>query len=165
MTIYMKIDGIEGNVTAKGYEKWIELNSIQCGVQRNINTSPGKVIDRESTRPAINEFLLTKHMGKTTPLLFTEACVGKAKPQVEIHLCHTGDEISPYMQYTLNNVLISNYFVEYEETTDKLTANHPKETITLNFDKIEMKFIPYDEQHKAQSPIPAGYDLNTANKI
>ncbi|WP_439579649.1 type VI secretion system tube protein Hcp, partial [Elioraea sp.] len=27
----MKYDGIDGNVTAKGYEKWIELNSFQVG--------------------------------------------------------------------------------------------------------------------------------------
>lgn len=165
MTIFMKIDGINGDVTAKGYEKWIDLSSIHFDVQRNINTKPGKVINRESTRPAINEFSITKHMDKSTPLLFTEACIGKAKPQVEIHICHTGDDISPYMQYTLNNVLISNYFVEYEDAQEQSANNHPQETITLNFDKIEMKFIPYDEQHNAQSPIPAGYDLNTANKV
>lgn len=168
MTIYMKIDSIDGDVTAKGYEKWIELSSIHFGVQRNINTKPGKVINRESTRPAIKEFAITKHMDKTSPLLFTESCVGKAKSQVEIHICHTGDDISPYMQYTLNNVLISDYFVEYKENEDnqeQSTNDHPQENITLNFDKIEMKFTPYDEQHNAQSPIPAGYDLNTANKI
>jgi type VI secretion system secreted protein Hcp len=161
----MKINDIEGNVSAKNYEKWIELNSIQWEIKRNINTKPGKVADRESSRPAVSEFTISKNMDKTTPALFTEACVGKAKNQVEIHLCQTGDNISPYMQYTLNNVIISNYFISYEETIEHANVIYPQEIITLNFDKIEMKYIPYDEQHKAQSPIPAGYDLNTAQKM
>jgi len=161
----MKMDGAEGNVTAKGYEKWIELSSLNFGVKRSINTKPGKVADRESTRPTVSEVTLTKEMDKSSPALFTEACVGKAKPKVEVHLCQTGENISPFMQYTLENVLVSNYSVNHSSDDNQRKTGYPTETVTLNFDKIEMKYTPYDEQHKAQSPIPAGYDLNTAQKI
>ncbi len=34
MPIYLKYDGIDGDVTAEGHEKWIELNSFQWGVGR-----------------------------------------------------------------------------------------------------------------------------------
>lgn len=164
MAIYMKLDGINGNVTAKGYEKWIELESIDFSVSRHIDTKPGKVTDRESTRPSVSEFSITKLMDSATPALFTEACVGKSKKTVLIHCCQTGDNINPYMEYTFNNVIISNYHVNLEIPAEGKKA-YPHETVSLNFDKIEMKFIPYDEAHKAQSPIPAGYDLSTAQKI
>ena len=31
MPIFMKFEGVDGNVTAKGYEKWIEVQSMQFG--------------------------------------------------------------------------------------------------------------------------------------
>lgn len=162
MAIYMKVDGVEGHVTAKGYEKWIELDSVNFNVNRTINTKPGNVSDRESTKPTLSEIAVTKVMDKTTPNLFSEACIGKSKPKVEIHVCQTGDKISPYMEYTLSNVLISNYQVQGQNKCENAA---PLETINLNFDKIEMKYTPYDEKHNAGSPIPAGYDLSTGTKV
>jgi len=158
----MKIDGIEGHVTAKGHEKWIELDSANFNVSRAINTKPGNVTDRESTKPALSEVSITKIMDKTSPHIFSEACIGKAKSKVEIHFCQTGENVSPYMEYTLHNVLFSNYGVQ---AVTKENKTIPAEVANLNFDKIEMKYTPYDEKHGAQSPIPAGYDLNTAQKV
>ena len=101
-------------------------------------------------------------MNKSSPNLFAEACVGKAK-SVTIHVCQTGtDAAKPYVEYMLNNVLLSNYQVALDKNTDHAV---PVETLNLNFDKIEMKYIPYDEQHNAGSPIPAGYDLTTGTKV
>lgn len=161
MAIYMKIDGIDGNVSTKGYEKWIELDSVSHDITRSINTQPGKVADRETTRPMIGEILITKKMDQTAPHLFTEACVGKAQSKpVQIHFVQTGEDISPFMEYSLQNVLISQYSVNH----DKM-GKDPVEAVKLNFDKIEVKYTPYDAAHKPQSPIPAGYDLATAKKV
>ena len=162
MAIYMKIDGIDGHVTAKGHEKWIEIDTVNFTVNRSINTKPGNVADRETTKPALSEIMVAKLMDKSSPHIFSETCVGKAKSKVEIHFCQTGENVSPYMEYTLYNVLVSNYGVQATHKNDKTI---PAETLNLNFDKIEMKYTPYDEKHGAQSPIPAGYDLNTAQKI
>ncbi len=163
MAIYMKVDGIDGHVTTKGYEKWIELNSLHFSVNRKLSTKPGNVYDRESTKPVFTEVMVDKSMDKTTPKLFEQACVGKAISKVEIHICQTGtDKISPYMQYTLHDVLMSHYQVLGE---DKCEGAAPTESASLNFDKIEMKYTPFDAKHNAGSPIPAGYDLSTGTKI
>lgn len=162
MPIYMQVQGIDGDVSAKGYEKWIALDSLNFGANRDIKTRTGKTSDREATLPTVGEIVVTKEMNKSSPNLFAEACVGKAK-SVTIHVCQTGtDAAKPYVEYTLNNVLLSNYQVALDKNTDHAV---PVETLNLNFDKIEMKYIPYDEQHNAGSPIPAGYDLTTGTKV
>lgn len=159
MAIYMKVDGINGNVTAAGHEKWIEINSMSFGIGRGINTpSAGRESNREASIASISEIQVSKIMDETTPLIFIEACIGVAK-KVEIHLCRTGDKIQSFMEYILNNVLISSYSVQASGDGD------PYESLSLNFDKIEMKYIPYDDQHKPGSPIPAGYDLVKAQKV
>ena len=74
--------------------------------------------------------------------------------------CQTGNNINPYLQITLSNVIVSQFNL-YVDNSQKNYA-YPHETIQLNFDKIELRYTPYDNQNQAQSPIPAGYDLRTA---
>ncbi len=163
MTTYMKIDGIDGDVTAKGHENWISLNSIDFSVKRQLSTDPGRISDRESSRPSISEITINKKMDKSSPLLFGESCVGKAKPQVTIHLCQTDSNLSPYAEITLNNVIVSGYSLA--TASGGYGESAPQEHISLSFDKIEVRYTPYDSQNNAQSPIPAGYDLKEAAAV
>lgn len=161
MAIYMQFDGINGNVTATGHEKWIELGSVGFGVGRGIvGTSPGKQSNREASTPSFSELTLTKDVDETSPLLFSEACIGKAK-KVTIHFCETGDtQIQTYLEYVLTEVLVSGYSV-----SGSGGMGHPTESLSFNFTKIEIKYTPYKDDHTAGSPVPAGYDLTTGKKV
>lgn len=164
MATYMKIKGIDGHVTTKGYEKWIELKSIGFNVNRNLSTTTGNVTDRERTKPHLSELSVIKEIDKTTPDLFSAACgtreSGKAIDEIEIHVCQTnGDSVKPYIEYKINNVLLSNYTVAGDE------KERPQETIALNYDKIQMNYTSHDEKHNAGSPARAGYDLKTGSKV
>jgi type VI secretion system secreted protein Hcp len=165
--IYMKLEGIEGNVTSKGHQHWIELDSISFHTQRALNTHSGRVANRETSLPQLSDFTVSKLMDKTSPLIFNEAVVGRAMPEVIIHLVTTNNMANPYMEYRLYNVIVRSYEVLSESASeDKNKAvraiGYPMEVFCLNFDKIEMKFTPFDENHKPQSPIPSGYDLKEA---
>ena len=162
MTTYMKINGIDGDVTARGHENWIELKTIDFSVTRSISTEPGRIADREGTRPLVSEIHLTKKMDKSSPLIFSEACVGKAKPEVLIDICQTSDSLSPYTQLTLNNVIVSSYEMKLDPDT---SGPYPYEHVRLSYDKIELKYTPYGPDNKPESPIPAGYDLRQATAI
>ena len=154
MAIFLKIDGIDGTVTAKGHEKWIDVLSVSWGVGRGISSMTGRGKDREATAPSISEVVFSKMMDESSPKLFTEACIGKGK-KVEIHLCKTDDDLKTYMEYTLHEVMISGYQVSSG-------GDRPTEQISLSFAKIEMNAIPYEDSAKGGSPIRAGYDLAQA---
>ena len=157
MAIYLKIDGIDGDVTAEGHEGWIECESMQWGVGRGITTPTGSAQERESSAPSVSEVTVATAMNKATPLLFTEACVGKSK-LVKLDLVQTGEALETYMSYELGNSLISGYSMSSG-------GERPSESVSFNFTKIEMKYTPYDNEHKAQSPIPAGYDISLGKKV
>ena len=110
MAIYLKVDGLEGSVTAEGHEGWTECHSLQLNVSRVITTSTGSSQERESSAPSVSEVTVTKVMDKSTPALFTEACVGRSK-LVKIDLVQTGEQLVTYMSYELENSLISGYAV------------------------------------------------------
>ena len=154
----MKIDGIDGKVTAKGHEKWIDVSSLQWGVGRAISSAVGTSADREASKPSISEVSVTKLMDESSPHIFTEACVGKGK-KVIIDLCTVGtDQINTYMTYELEECMISGYSVS-------TGGDRPSESISLSFTKMTMKFTPYDKNGKPLSPLPAGYDMAAGTKI
>lgn len=166
MALYLYIPNKPGNVTAKGHEKWISIQTLKFNVKRYIATEPGRVNDRESTRPTISEIILSKKMDQSSPLLFSDACVGQSIEEIKIDVCQSGNQLIPYMQYLFYNVIISYYAVDFNhDPRPSLMAQYPVEKISLSLDKIEMKYTPFDEQHKPQSPIPAGYDLRQATLI
>lgn len=163
MPIYMHIEGIEGDVTAKGHEKWIELNSLTFGVNRDIKTRNGKASDREKTLPNVGEIIVGMNMSKSSPNIFNEACVGKAKKTIEIDVCQTTTgEPKTYLRYTLSEVLLSNYQVHIDHDAERA---EPLEKINLNFNKIVMKYTQFSDGNTPLAPTAAGYDLTTGTKV
>ncbi len=158
MPIYMKFDGIDGNVTAKGHEKWIEVNSVQWGVGRGIGSPVGRDSNREASAPSISEVTTTKSTDETSPLFFQEACVGEGK-KVQFHFVRTSaSQLETYLEITLSNTLVSGY-------STSSGGDLPTESLSFNFTKIEIKYTPFDKTHKAGKPVPAGYDMSTAVKV
>ncbi|HYM02686.1 MAG TPA: type VI secretion system tube protein Hcp, partial [Stellaceae bacterium] len=79
MPIYINYDGIKGDTTAEGHEKWIEVNSFQWGVGRGISSPTGGSADRESSAPSVSEIVVTKHTDTASIDLLSEALQGEGK--------------------------------------------------------------------------------------
>lgn len=157
MALYMEIEDVTGNVTEEGHADWIEIDSLQWGVGRAISSAIGRSADRESSQPSISEITVTKLMDESSPDLFTEACTGEGK-LVTIDFCKTGAEVEQYMQYELENCMISGYSVSSG-------GDRPMESISLSFTKITMTYTPTEIDGSLGDPIPAGYDMQAAGTI
>lgn len=140
----------------------MQVESLDFGTHRDIHVQPGRVTDRETNLTHIGDFVVSKHIDKASPHLFVHSCTGATLGTVIIHACHTSDDGSPYLVYTLDNVMLSHYDISGNspEATDMLM-----ETLHLNFTKAQMKFVPRDASNKPQSPIIAGFDLEKATKV
>ena len=119
MPIYMRITRkgatvITGEVTAKGYEKWIELLSLQMGQPRSM-APDGHV----ST--TVSEIVVTKSMDSASMALWRESMHGEGVT-IQIDFVKSG---GAYLTYTLQNALISFY---QPGTTESLTLSFTKMT-------------------------------------
>lgn len=154
MAIYVQIDGITGNVTESGHKNWIEVDSFSFGCGRGvISRTPGHTENREATTVSISEISVSKEMDETSPKLFTLACVGTGKT-VKIEFCRTGATPVVFASYELSNVLVSSYSVSGDGS-----GQSPRESLSLNFDKIVYKYTPYKDDGTAGTPINVTYDL------
>lgn len=158
MAIYMKFQGIDGNVTAKGYEKWIEVHSFQFGSGRGIVTPTGRAANREASAPSVSEVVVTKVMDKASPLLFEQGLVGMTGKQVQVVITRTGKEMEQLCSYKFEDTLVSSYSVSSG-------GDAPTESISLNFVKFEYKYMGSDAAGASASAMTVAYDIGAAKTM
>ena len=154
MAIYFKIGDIKGNATHDKHKEWLDVQSLQWSTSRQITTRAGAAQNREASEPSLSEVSLFKEMDGASPKLLTEALTGAAGKKVEIHLVSTGSPGVTYAEYELTNGLLSSYSMS-------TGGDRPTETLTISFTKIQFKYTPYDDKHKAGDPITVSYDVST----
>jgi type VI secretion system secreted protein Hcp len=154
MAVYLQIPGIKGGATEKNHKGWLKLESVSGGLFRPMTTSVGKATNREAGLPSMHEVTFTKGMDESSIELFGWAAAANASKECKIDIVATGSD-DPFVQYTLEEALISSYqFGGHAEGS-------PSESISLNFTKFKMKFIPAGGDMKAQSPVTKGFDIAT----
>jgi type VI secretion system secreted protein Hcp len=80
MAIYLKFGKIEGNVSEKGHEKWLDVHSLQFGIGRGISTPTGNTGNREASLPSVSEVTITRTMDGASAYLM-QAVLGKSKAE------------------------------------------------------------------------------------
>lgn len=154
MPIYMNYDGIEGEITAAGHEKWIELTNFSWGEARGLTGGAGGST-RESGTVSIADVSITKMADCASPKLFVAGATGTVDKVVKIDFVRTAKgEEQVYMQYTLTGTGVSSYSIAGGG------EDRPIETMTLNFDKIEFKYNAIGDDLTGNPEI-VSYDLAT----
>ena len=128
-----------GEVKAKGYEGWIQLQSAQLGTNR----PTGRGLNREASAPATQEIVITKLMDSVSTALSREALDGKGKLIV---IAFVKEDGTTYMTLVLQNTLISSYSISGH---GGVTNSRPTESLSIIFTKItfEMTATSPDTTH------------------
>jgi len=155
MSIYMKVDGVDGSVTAKGFEKWIEISSFQFGVGRAISMGVGNAANRVHGKPSLSEITVSKEMEDSSAGLLREALSGAKGKKVLIKVVESGATLKEYVAYELEDTFVSAYAVS-------TSGGRPTETIGLSFAKILVSFNTSDKDNKAGATPKVSYDLTAA---
>jgi len=154
-SIFLKIDGIDGDATHDKHKNWIEVHSASWGLSRSAFWSTGSGKNRESGTPTLSDVMISKATDKSSPKLFQMSTTGDATKGAEIHIIQTGDPGETYLVYKLSDILITNFQWGGSD------GSQPSEHVSINFHKFEIKYVPFDEKNKAQSPVIAKYDMAT----
>lgn len=127
---------IKGNSKVKGYEDWIECNEITLSAGRHIHVTNS---ERETGQPFVSELVVSKTGDISSPVLFSQALIGKALSDAKVCLLQTagdGKTNQVFMTMTLVKPIISHY-------SAKSNGGRPVETISINFEDIEYSYIEF----------------------
>ena len=160
IVILMKFgDNMKGQSTYKGYEDWIQLDSVDFGATRTVSQESG-VSNRTVGTPVISKIAATKKMCPASAKLFLETLGGTAK-ECKIHILSGSDgtQLNLVSEYTLRNSLIANH-------SSNATTGQPSvtENITICFDAINGVYTPYNAQGVKSAPFAYGYDVSKGTK-
>lgn len=161
MSIFVNYEGITGESTDSGHAGWMDVETINWGVGRQITSNSSTAGDRESSNAVISDLQIVRKMDSSTPKLFIESCCGTGK-DVVIHLTKTGtgSGADVFMEYTLKNALISAYSVD----ASSQETSRPTESLTITFVDVEVKYTPFDEDGNAEAAIAVGFDTASNTK-
>jgi type VI secretion system secreted protein Hcp len=154
--LFLKIDGIEGESANKGHEKEIALDSYSFGLSNStISSATGGA---GAGKVKFNEFKITKHIDKSSPIFFSYAANGKHIPEVKLSVRKAGGEApQDFYIVKLTDVIISSY------NQDGSSQNGITDQISFNFAKIDITYKPQSARGDFLPAVQSGWDLK-ANK-
>ncbi|HVN72005.1 MAG TPA: type VI secretion system tube protein Hcp [Desulfomonilia bacterium] len=159
--IFLKIKDIDGESTDKGHEKWMEIESFSWGAHQAASSRVSTAGGATSARADFGDLSVVKMLDSASPNLALACASGKHIDEVTLELNRAaGDSKVKYMEYKLNDVIISSISVGGGG------SSVPVETLSLNYAKISWT---YTMQKRAGGGgggnVAAGWDLTKNVKI
>jgi type VI secretion system secreted protein Hcp len=153
-TNFLKIEGIDGDVTAAGYENQVEASTFQFALHHVGNAGSGA----GAVRLTFTELTFTKPTDKASVKLFMAAATGEHIKQVVLSVAKSDKgRLATVVKYTLHDVVIASYAVQGG-------SDRPQETVALSFAKIEIEYgAPGGIGPNA--PAKGGWDLQANRKL
>ncbi|MZQ87095.1 hypothetical protein GQF01_33780 [Paenibacillus sp. 5J-6] len=149
--IYLKLDGITGDSTARGYEKWIKLNDFSFEVENKATISSGS--GSGAGKAAAQPISINKNFDVSSVPIFLSTTMGKAIEKGQIAFVkNTGTEKQAALTIDLERIFISNF---------SLYDTH--ESLELSYGAITFKYNAVGPDGKT-STFTGGWDFTKNQK-
>lgn len=136
MMIFMRYGNLRGEVTAAGYEGWVELDGIAWSASHPLVAGRTAGARREATQMNVGEVTCQRSMDSFSQHLLREGLKGPPR-KVEIHVVQWQKErLVPLRTCMLEEALITSY-----ATSHAGAAGRPLETFSLGFQKLSVRFV------------------------
>ncbi len=153
--VYLKLEGIDGEASAKGMEKQIGIYSFSWGCSAATTVGAGKG-GISASKVSISSFNFMKQLDSSSVPLFQACCKGTHIPSAEITFRkQTGDSQEGFLIYKLTDVMVESQQVSGSSSGD----DTPTESLSLAFAKMEIEYKKQGKDGKLTAAGQAAWDL------
>lgn len=145
--VYLLLDGVPGESTARGYEKWIVLTGVEFGVSNVSSASPGGS-GAVPGRASADSFSVSKRLDSASPLLLQAALTGRSAKTGRLVFLPPGESQAPRLTIDLGSVTVTDYAFDNEH-----------ETVHFKFDAIQFSYFPTLPNGSKASPVTAHWNF------
>jgi len=151
MPILMKFAGSDGSVDSQGYDKYILLEDVEWGVERNLDSVGADASNR--ARPTVQNVKIVKMTDLATSNLMTELLTGKLSRDVIIDWVRTNKTgtLEAYARLTLTEATMTRFKLG-------MAGDKPVDTWMIGFKSFELKTWSWKNDSAGDSA-SASYDL------
>lgn len=150
--MFLKIDGIKGESADHKHMGEIDVLSWNWGAKQSGTSHAGG--GGGSGKVNVQDLTFSKWVDRSTPELFLECCNGKHIKSAVLTVRKAGQKPLEYLKITMENAIISGVTSGASGGQDRLT-----ESITLNFSKVKLDYIPQKQDGTGDAAVTTGWDI------
>ena len=154
---YLKIEGVPGeSLETVKHKDWIEIDSFSFALKGAQASGGG------TGKASFQDISIRKHIDKSSPLLMLKCCTGEHIPEAVLEYSKAvgAGTQAVFLKIKMSDLLISSYGFSGAGGTVAGGTTLPVDSLSLNFTKIEMTYIPYDAAGAPGQPVTAVCDLS-----
>jgi len=144
--IYVKIPGLQGDVTTKGYEGYFTADSFSFGVEREMKESgeKGGTEDINIGVGELQECTISKSLDSASAKLAQFAINGNSMGTAEIDFVEVAGngEAHTYLKYKLDRAFVKSW------STSGDADDRPTEEVAFYYNKIAFAYQPTNDEGK-----------------
>jgi type VI secretion system secreted protein Hcp len=153
---YVELTGIDGEATAKGFEKKIEIFSFSWGASAPVTIGPG-TSGISASRVNISSFNVMKKTDAASPKLFKACCVGDHITKMTVSMrkqTGTGGQ-DVFLIYTFDEVMVESIQWSGSSGGDDV----PTESVSFAFGKVTVEYKTQGKDGKLVAGTPVVWDI------
>jgi type VI secretion system secreted protein Hcp len=150
---FMKLDGVAGESRDKTHKGEIEVLSWSWGVSNQGSMHHGS--GGGTGKANIQDLSFTKYTDKATPTLTLFSCNGKHIKTALLTVRKASGDTTPleYLKIKLSEIIVTNVSMA-GHNDERIT-----ETVTLNFAKVALDYVPQSATGDPEAAIPMTWDV------
>jgi type VI secretion system secreted protein Hcp len=150
---FLKIDGLNGESTRKGFEKQLEIKLFNWGATNQATIGAG---GGGAGKVSVTTFNISKKTDAASPLLFQSCCNGTHYAKAVATLIRSGSGApDQFIQYELEKVYVQS--VQWSGATGG--DDTPMESVSFAFSKVSITYTPQNPDGSKGSPSIGTWDL------
>ena len=151
---YLKVDTIEGESEATGFEKQMQIESFSVGASNAGSAVQGTGLG--SGKVSLQDFHFVVQNGKASPVLFLACAKGNHIPQAILSCRKTGGDGNPYTytKITYGDLVISSF-----QTGGSNGSGMPMEQCSFNFTNITFEYYQQKADGSVALTNTTSYDI------
>lgn len=157
---YAELTEIEGEATAKGFEKKIEIYSFSWGASNPVTIGPG-TSGAAGSRVSISSFNIMKKTDVASPKLFKACCLGTHIDKITVSMrkqTGTGGQ-DAFLIYKFEEA-----FVESIQWSGSSGGDDtPSESVSFAFGKVTVEYKTQGKDGKLVAGTPVVWDVRTVS--
>ncbi|MEQ9315444.1 MAG: type VI secretion system tube protein Hcp [Henriciella sp.] len=147
---FMKIPDIPGESQRADHEDEIDFSTVTWSVASDASAQVGA--GRARARSQVGPVIVEKAVDSSSPYLFQAAATGKSFKEVTLAVRKdSGEAHLDYLTITLTNVKIA--------SVESMAGDASTEQVTLNYEKINIKYVEQADDHSAGDEHEIEYDV------
>lgn len=150
--MFLKLGDVKGEAPDSVHKDTIEvLNwSFGCTQSGTAHVAGGA----GAGRVEVQDLTVTKYVDRSSPQLFSWCCSGTHIPTATLIVRKAGGKQLEYLKVTMQDIIVTSCRTGGSPGDDRIS-----ESITLNFAKFKLEYVPQQKDGSGMPSITKGWDI------